>query len=142
MLNLDGTIVTTALPTISADLHISTGESGLVVTSYLVALASCIPLAGWLQARVPARWLFTGAILVFTLASLGCSTATTLPVLAGWRIVQGIGGAMLLPMRRQLVLRDAPLAQIQTLIAYIVWPALVAPVVAPLVGGLIVEHWR
>lgn len=140
MLNLDGTIVTTALPTMARDLGVSTAESGLVVTSYLVALAAFIPLGGWLMSRVTAKWLFTAAIVLFTMASLACATASSLAELSVFRVLQGMGGALIMPVGRQLVLRDAPLHRIQTLIAYIVWPALVAPVIAPLVGGLIVSH--
>ncbi len=140
MLNLDGTIVTTALPTMARDLGVSTTESGLVVTSYLVALAAFIPLGGWLMSRVAAKWLFTAAVVMFTAASLACATASSLAELSVFRVVQGMGGALITPVGRQLVLRDAPLHKIQTLIAYIVWPALVAPVIAPLVGGVIVSH--
>ena len=78
--------------------------------------------------------------MVFTASSFACATATTLAELSVFRVVQGMGGALITPVGRQLVLRDAPLHRIQTLIAYIVWPALVAPVIAPLVGGLIVSH--
>lgn len=140
MLNLDGTIVVTALPVMAEDLGVTTAESGLVVTAYLVALAAFIPLGGWLLSRVAAKWLFTGAVALFTLASLACATASNLAGLATFRVLQGMGGAVILPVGRQLVLRDAPLHRIQTLIAYFVWPSLVAPVIAPLVGGLIVTH--
>lgn len=140
MLNLDGTIVITALPVMSQDLGVTTAESGLVVTAYLVALAAFIPLGGWLLSRVAAKWLFTGAVALFTLASLACAGASSLAGLATFRVLQGIGGAVILPVGRQLVLRDAPLHRIQALIAYIVWPSLVAPVIAPLAGGLIVTH--
>lgn len=141
MENLDATIVTTALPTMAQDLGVSTTDAGLIVTSYLVALAAFVPLGGWLLTRVPGRWLLIGAIGIFTLASLLCAASTTLTTLILARILQGIGGALMVPIGRQLVLRDAPVKEIQRLIAYIVWPALVAPVVAPLIGGVIVTRW-
>ena len=141
MENLDGTIVTTALPTIASDLGVPTTDSGLIVTAYLIALAAFIPLGGWLLTRVPGRWLLTGSIAIFTLASLICAVSQTLPVLVLARVLQGAGGALMVPIGRQLVLRDAELKDIQKLIAYIVWPALIAPVIAPVVGGFIVEQW-
>lgn len=141
MENLDATIVTTALPTMARDLGIPTTDAGLIVTSYLVALAVFVPLGGWLLTRVSGRRLLTVAIGIFTAASLACALSTTLTPLILARVLQGIGGALMVPIGRQLVLRDAPVAEIQRLIAYIVWPALVAPVVAPLIGGVIVTRW-
>ncbi len=141
MENLDATIVTTALPTMARDLGIPTTDAGLIVTSYLVALAVFVPLGGWLLTRVGGRRLLTVAIGIFTVASLACALSRTLTPLILARVLQGIGGALMVPIGRQLVLRDAPVAQIQRLIAYIVWPALVAPVVAPLIGGVIVTRW-
>lgn len=135
MENLDATIVTTALPTMARDLGIPTTDAGLIVTSYLVALAVFVPLGGWLLTRVGGRRLLTVAIGIFTVASLACALSRTLTPLILARVLQGIGGALMVPIGRQLVLRDAPVAQIQRLIAYIVWPALVAPVVAPSSAG-------
>lgn len=141
---LDGTIVTTAAPRIGIDLGTSAVSVGLIVTGYLVALAVFIPLGGWLMTVISARVLFTGAIALFTLASLGCGCASDLGVIAALRVVQGLGGALMVPVGRQLVLRDAPKDQVLRMIGYIVWPGLLAPAIAPLVGGLLVVHasWR
>lgn len=144
MEQLDGTIVTTAAPRIGADLGVSAASVGLIVTAYLLALAVFIPVGGWLMTVVRARTLFTTAIAVFTLASLGCGLSGGLYMIAGLRVLQGIGGALMVPVGRQLVLREAPKEEMLRLVSYIVWPGLLAPVIAPLVGGLIVSHasWR
>ncbi|KAB1656355.1 MFS transporter [Pseudoclavibacter chungangensis] len=140
MENLDVTIVTTALPTIASELGVGTPEAAVLVSSYLVALAVFIPLGGWLLTRLQARTVFVAAIVVFTLASLGCGFAQDLGTLTSLRVLQGAGGALMVPVGRQLVLRDAPKQDIPRLIAYIVWPGLVAPVIAPFVGGVITTH--
>lgn len=144
MEQLDGSIVTTSAPRIGADLGVSAASVGLIVTGYLLALAVFIPAGGWLMTLIRARTLFVGAITVFTLASLGCGLADSLDVITGLRVLQGVGGAMMVPVGRQLVLRDAPKSEMLRMVSYVVWPGLLAPVVAPLLGGLIVSHasWR
>lgn len=137
---LDTTIVTTAAPHIAADLGVEPRDTGVLITAYLISLAVFIPLGGWLLTRVRARTIFGAAIALFTVASLGCGAADSLVELLAFRVAQGIGGALMVPVGRQLVLRDADRADIQRLMAYIVWPGLAAPVIAPLLGGLITTH--
>ena len=142
---LDGTIVSTAAPQIGASLHTSPTSVGLVVTAYLLTLAVLIPLSGWLTARFGVRRIFLGAITLFTLASLGCAAAGSLGELVALRVLQGVGGAMMVPVGRLVVLTRAEKQDIPRLMAYVVWPALIAPVLAPLLGGLITTylswHW-
>ncbi|WP_327356954.1 MFS transporter [Streptomyces sp. NBC_01304] len=145
MENLDGTIVTTATPQIAAALDSTPAAVGLVVTAYLVTLAVLIPLSGWLTARYGARRVMLSAITLFTLASLGCALSENLGTLVALRIAQGAGGAMMVPVGRLVVLARTEKRDIPKVMAYIVWPALIAPVLAPLLGGFLVTyaswHW-
>jgi len=142
---LDGTIVTTSAPRIAHSLNLTTGGISLIITAYLVTLAALIPASGWLSARFGARRVVLTAIAVFTLASLGCALSQNLPELVVMRVLQGTGGALMVPVGRVLVLSGSAKENIMRLTAYLVWPALVAPVLAPLAGGLITTylswHW-
>ncbi|MFI6489663.1 MFS transporter [Streptomyces sp. NPDC050564] len=142
---LDGTIVSTAAPQMAHDLHTTPASVGLIITAYLVTLAVLIPLSGWLTARFGPRRVFLGAIAVFTLASLACAVAPNLGVLVGTRVLQGAGGAMMVPVGRLVVLAGTAKQDLPRAVACIVWPGLVAPVVAPLLGGVITTyaswHW-
>ncbi|MCA9832433.1 MAG: DHA2 family efflux MFS transporter permease subunit [Thermomicrobiales bacterium] len=145
MENLDGTIVTTAIPQISASLNATAATVSLVVTAYLLALATLIPLSGWLTQRFGSRVIFLTAIIIFTLASLGCGLSQNVETLILMRVVQGIGGAMMVPVGRMVVLGHTEKEDLIRITAYIIWPALIAPVIAPLLGGIITEyfswHW-
>jgi EmrB/QacA subfamily drug resistance transporter len=142
---LDGTIVTTSAPKIAHALHVPVGSIALVITAYLVTLAVLIPLSAWMAARFGGRSTFLAAITLFTLASAGCAAATSFPELVGMRVLQGVGAAMMVPVGRLLVLARADPSKIMRLTALLVWPGLVAPVFAPLAGGLITTyaswHW-
>jgi MFS family permease len=107
-------------------------------------LAVLIPVSGWLATRFGARRIFLGAVTVFTLASVGCAAAVDLTGLTATRLLQGIGGAMMVPVGRLVVLRSTPKADLVKAIAYLTWPALIAPVVAPAVGGALSTYasWR
>jgi EmrB/QacA subfamily drug resistance transporter len=144
MENLDGTIVTTAAPRIGADLHVPSSAVGLVITVYLMTLAVLIPLSGWMTTRFGTRKVFLAAIVTFTAASALCAASHTLGELVAMRVIQGAGGAMMVPVGRLAVLAKAAKQDIMRLVAFIVWPALVAPVIAPLAGGLITTYtsWR
>jgi EmrB/QacA subfamily drug resistance transporter len=141
---LDATIVITAIPRISASLGVSPGAAGLVVTAYLVTVAVLIPLSGWMTLRYGYRWVLLSAIVIFTLASLGCAASQTFGELVAMRVLQGAGGAMMVPVGRMVVFERAPKSQVMRLMSYIVWPALLAPVIAPLAGGVITTYasWR
>ncbi|WP_120727670.1 MFS transporter [Streptomyces hundungensis] len=142
---LDGTIVATAAPQMAASLDTTPASVGLVVTVYLLTLAMLIPLSGWLTARFGARRVFLTAIAVFTLASAGCAASDSLAALVAARVLQGAGGAMMVPVGRLLVLDGAAKTDIPKVMAYIVWPGLMAPVIAPLLGGVLTTyaswHW-
>jgi EmrB/QacA subfamily drug resistance transporter len=142
---LDGTIVTTSAPKIAHALHVSVGSIALVITAYLVTLAVLIPLSGWMAARFGGRTTFLAAITIFTLASLGCAAAASFPELVVMRILQAVGGAMMVPVGRLLVLSRADASNLMRLNSLLVWPGLISPVLAPLLGGLITTyanwHW-
>ena len=141
---LDGTIVTTAAPRIGVALHVSDTAIGLVITSYFIAVAVLIPLSGWMVARFGTRRVFLSAIVIFTLASFLCAISGSLGELVAMRVLQGVGGAMMVPVGRLAVLSETAKPNIMRAMSYIVWPALLAPVIAPLAGGLITTYasWR
>jgi EmrB/QacA subfamily drug resistance transporter len=140
----DGTIVVTAIPRISSSLGITAGAAGLVVTAYLVTVAVLIPLSAWLTLRHGYRRVLLSAITIFTLASLGCAASQSFGELVAMRVLQAVGGAMMVPVGRMIVFERADKSQVMRLMSYIVWPALIAPVIAPLAGGFITTYadWR
>jgi EmrB/QacA subfamily drug resistance transporter len=144
MENLDGTIVTTAAPRIGRALSVPATSVSLVIAAYLVTLAVLIPLSGWLAARWGARPVFLSAIVLFTAASLACALSSSLAELVAFRVAQGAGGAMMVPVGRLVVLARTAKADMLRIISLLVWPALIAPVIAPLAGGLITTYasWR
>ncbi len=145
MENLDGTILTTAVPSIGRSLGVPSVTVGVTITAYLLTLAVLIPLSGWITRRLGSRRVFLAAIAIFTLASVLCAVSQSLSELTIMRVVQGIGGAMMVPVGRLAVLRVTDRTDLIRAIALLTWPALVAPVVAPLVGGFITTyftwHW-
>ncbi|MGY4543169.1 EmrB/QacA subfamily drug resistance transporter [Arthrobacter sp. UYNi723] len=142
---LDGTILTTAIPNIASDFGVPAADVNITMTAYLMTVAMGIPLSGWLAERVGARKVFCFAIALFTLASLACAVSPDLTVLTLSRILQGAGGAMMVPVGTLLVLRGTPKSGLLRATAFLVWPALLAPVLAPLVGGALTTylswHW-
>ena len=145
METLDGTIFTTAAPSIGRSLGVPSVAVGITITAYLLTLAVLIPLSGWITRRLGSRRIFLAAIAIFTLASVLCALSTSLPELTIMRVLQGIGGAMMVPVGRLAVLRVTDRADLIRAIALLTWPALVAPIVAPLAGGIITTyftwHW-
>jgi EmrB/QacA subfamily drug resistance transporter len=145
MENLDGTIIATAAPAIAADLGVAPVDVNLAMTAYLVTIAVGIPISGWLTDRFGGRRVLMAAIAVFTVASLLCALSVNLPMLVGMRILQGFGGALMVPVGRLVVLRVTSKQDLLDAVAYLTWPALVAPVIAPALGGWIVSvaswHW-
>ena len=141
---LDGTIVTTALPAIARSLGESTLTLTASITVYLVGMAAFVPTAGWASARFGARNLFAAAVAVFTLASLLCGLSPSLGVFLAARLLQGIAAAFMSPVGRLVVLNETPKDRIIDAIGLIVWPALIAPVVGPPLGGFITTYasWR
>jgi EmrB/QacA subfamily drug resistance transporter len=142
---LDGTVLTTAIPNIAADFHVPAADVNITMTAYLLTVAMGIPFSGWLAERLGARRVFCLAIAVFTIASLACSLSQDLTTLTLSRVAQGFGGAMMVPVGTLLVLRGTPKADLLRATAFLVWPGLLAPVLAPLVGGALTTylswHW-
>jgi EmrB/QacA subfamily drug resistance transporter len=144
MENTDSTILATALPTIARDLGLDPLSLKLAVTSYLVSLAVFIPVSGWVADRVGACTTFRLALAVFMIASIGCAFSSTLGQFVFWRAAQGLGGAMMVPVGRMVVIRTAPKAELVQALSFISMPALIGPMLGPPLGGLIVTYadWR
>ena len=145
MENLDGTVIVTAIPQMAKSFGVQPVELSIGVSAYILALAVLIPASGWLADRLGARTVFAAAIVVFTLASVLCGMAPNLPLFVLARVLQGVGGALMVPVGRLVVLKTASKAEIISAIALIVWPGLAAPVVGPPLGGFITTyfswHW-
>ncbi|HZP60771.1 MAG TPA: MFS transporter, partial [Opitutaceae bacterium] len=144
MENLDTTIVNTAVPTMSAGLHVPPLSLKTVLTSYTISLAVFIPISGWMADRFGTKRIFALAISLFMLGSLLCGISLNLPMLVASRIVQGAGGAMMTPVGRLALVRAFPRSEMITAMNYVVIPALIGPLLGPFAGGLIVHwlHWR
>jgi len=138
---LDATVITTALPEMARSFGAQTVEMSTGMSAYMLAMAVFIPLSGWMSERFGPRRVFGGAVFVFTLASALCSLSSGLWLFTGARILQGIGGAMMVPVGRVAVLRGTPKDGLIRAIAMLTWPALTAPVLGPPLGGFITEHW-
>ena len=141
MQNLDSTIIATALPTIGASIGESPLRLNVAITCYLLSLAVFIPISGWTADRFGARRVFSAAIVVFTLGSIGCGLAQSLWMLVVARIVQGMGGAMMVPVGRLVLLRTVPKSELVRAMSYVSVPALIGPVIGPPLGGFIVTYW-
>jgi len=144
MESLTSTVIATSLAAIAADLQVDPLTLKLAFTAYFVALAIFIPVSGWCADRFGARTVFAAAIAVFTLASVGCALAWSLPSLVAGRFCQGLGGAMMLPVGRLILLRAIPKAEMVSAMAWLGIPTLFAPILGPPVGGFITtfHHWR
>lgn len=140
MENLDGTVIATSLPAIALDLQVDPIILKLAFTAYLVALAIFIPVSGWCADRFGALTVFRAAIAVFIASSIGCAMADSLPALVGARFAQGMGGAMMVPVGRLIILRVVTKAQMLNALAWLTIPALVAPVIGPPLGGFITTY--
>jgi EmrB/QacA subfamily drug resistance transporter len=144
METLDATVIATSLPAIAVDLHEDPISLKLALTSYLVSLAIFIPVSGWVADRFGARLIFRIAISIFTLASIGCGLAGDLPQLVAGRLAQGLGGAMMVPVGRLLLMRSVERGDLVRALSYLTVPALFGPVAGPLLGGFVTTyfHWR
>ncbi|KAA2235160.1 DHA2 family efflux MFS transporter permease subunit [Salinarimonas soli] len=144
MENLDSTVIATSLPMIAADLNQDPIALKLALTSYLISLAIFIPVSGWMADRFGARTIFRVAIGVFMAGSIACAMANSLGSFVAARFLQGMGGAMMVPVGRLLILRTVSKAELVSALAYLTVPALIGPVVGPPVGGFITTYfdWR
>lgn len=144
MMLLDGAILNTSLPLMAEGLGVTPLALTAGVTIYLLAAAAVIPTSGWLADRWEARRVFSIAMATFTLASLACGLAQSLGQLVAARALQGVAAGVMAPVGRTLVLRKAGKSEVMAAIAMIVWPALLAPVLGPPLGGFISTYasWR
>lgn len=144
MENLDGTIIATALPQIADSLGVNAVDMSAGLTAYLVTIAIFIPISGWVADRFGSQLVFGSAIGVFTLASILCGFCTNYQEFIAARMLQGLGGALMVPVGRLVVLRNTPKEELLKTIAFITWPGLVAPIVGPPLGGFITSYfsWR
>ncbi len=144
MENTDSTVLSTALPAIAADLQQDPIALKLALTSYLVSLAVFIPVSGWMADRYGAKNIFRAALAVFMAGSLACAAADSLPGFVAARFVQGIGGAMMVPVGRLVLLRSVPRSELVNAMAWVTMPALIGPVFGPPLGGFITTYfdWR
>jgi EmrB/QacA subfamily drug resistance transporter len=145
MQTLDGTILNTTLPTMAKDLGESPLRMQSVVIAYMLTVALFIPASGWLADRFGTRRAFLSAIVLFSLGSLLCALSPSLPWLIASRVLQGVGGALLLPVGRLAVLRAYPRNELLKVLSFVTIPGLVGPLVGPPLGGWLVEvaswHW-
>ncbi len=144
METLDGSVITTALPAIADSFGSTPLAVSAAITAYLVAMAVCVPAAGWCAQRFGARTVFAGAVAVFTIASLLCALAPSLASFVAARILQGAAAAFMSPVGRLVVLHETPKERLIEAIGTITWPGLIAPVIGPPLGGLLVTYtsWR
>lgn len=144
METMDATVLATALPTIAATLHAPVLSLKLALTTYLVALAAFIPVSGWMADKIGAKPLFMAAMAVFLMGSMLCAMQTDLAGLILARAVQGVGGAMMTPVGRLIVLHTTPKNELVRAMAYITLPALLGPALGPLLGSIITTGfgWR
>ncbi|HQT76061.1 MAG TPA: MFS transporter [Rhodopila sp.] len=144
MQNLDSTVIATALPTMARAFGYDPVRMNVALTSYLLSLTVFIPASGWVADRFGTRNVFRTAIVVFTIGSVLCGLSQSLPALVAARVLQGAGGAMMVPVGRLLLLRTAAKSELVAAMAWLTVPALLGPVVGPPVGGFIVTYfnWR
>lgn len=144
MQNIDSTVIATALPAMAKSFNAEPLHMSVALTSYLISLSVFIPASGWVADHFGARDVFRAAIIIFTIASVACGIAPTLPVLVAARIVQGFGGAMMLPVGRLVLLRSVSRAQMVAATSWLTMPALIGPILGPPLGGFIVTYfsWR
>jgi EmrB/QacA subfamily drug resistance transporter len=140
MEQLDGTVIATALPQMAQSFGIAPVDLNIGMSAYLLTVAVFIPASGWLTDRFGARSVFASAIVTFTVASVLCAASPTLWTFTAARVLQGVGGAMMVPVGRLIVLRNTEKQHFVRMIAYLTWPALAAPVIGPPLGGLITTY--
>jgi EmrB/QacA subfamily drug resistance transporter len=144
MESLDTTILNTAVPTMAAALHVAPLSMKSVLASYTLSLAVFIPISGWMADRFGTRRVFGSAIGIFTLGSFLCGISSNLHLLVACRILQGVGGSMMVPVGRLTLVRTFAKSELVRAMSFVAIPALIGPMLGPIAGGLIVGyfHWR
>lgn len=142
---LDATILNTALPAIAQSLNRSPLAMQSAIISYTLTVAMLIPVSGWLADRFGTRRIFMLAVSLFTLGSLACALSNSLAMLVVFRVIQGIGGAMMMPVARLALLRAYPRSELLPVLNFVTMPGLVGPILGPVMGGVLVTwaswHW-
>jgi EmrB/QacA subfamily drug resistance transporter len=145
MENMDSTVIATSLPAIAADIGTQPLALKLAITSYLLSLAVFLPLSGWTADRFGARTVFRGAIAVFMLGSIGCALSGSLTQFVLARMVEGMGGAMMTPVARLILVRSIARSELVNAMIWVTLPALIGPLIGPPLGGFITTfiswHW-
>jgi EmrB/QacA subfamily drug resistance transporter len=144
MEQLDSTVLSTALPTMARSFNVDPLHMSVALTAYLLSLAVFIPASGKLADRFGSRTVFRGAIVLFTVGSMLCGQAPSLKFLVVARLIQGLGGAMMVPVARLVLLRSVPKSELVSAMAWLLIPATIGPILGPPVGGMIVTYlsWR
>ena len=145
MQSLDGTILNTALPSMAHSLQEDPLRMQSVVIAYMLTIALLIPASGWIADRFGIKRIFFSAILLFSFGSLLCALSNSLSMLVGARVIQGLGGALMVPIGRLIVLRVYPRSELVRIMGFITVPGLIGPLLGPTMGGWMVEylswHW-
>ena len=141
---LDTTVIATALPQMARSFSVGPNEVSLGMTAYMLTLAVFIPISGWIADRVGSRTVFASALVIFTLASVLCGVSSGLLSFTAARVLQGLGGAMMVPVGRMIVVRNTDKSRMIQAISTITWPGIIAPVIGPTLGGFITTYfsWR
>ena len=144
MEQLDQTIITTAIPDMAASLGETPLRLNLAITSYVLSLAIFIPISGWIADRFGMRNVICAAFALFTAGSMLCGLATSLPMLIAFRILQGLGGAMMNPVGRLILFRSFPKSELIRAMSYVAIPSMLGPTIGPLLGGVLTTYanWR
>jgi len=142
---LDATVVAIALPAMAQSFNVPVVELNLTITAYLLAVAMFVPISGWAADQFGARRVFVTAVVIFTISSAGCAISGSVNELITWRALQGVGGAMMVPVGRLILLRSVPRHELLRAMAFLSMPALMGPIFGPPVGGFLVTyaswHW-
>ncbi len=140
---LDTTIVNVALETLSKDLHSTISQVQWVVTGYLLALAAVMPVTGWMARRYGAKRVYLVSLVLFTLGSVACGLSSSLEALVVFRVLQGIGGGMIMPLAQLIMAQVAGPRRMGRVMGVVSMPAMLAPIFGPVIGGLILQnlHW-
>ena len=144
MEGLDSTMIAVSIPAMAKSLGESPLRLNLVIASYLLSLAVFIPVSGWIADRYGTRQVFCAAVLIFAAGSALCGISTNLPMLIGFRVIQGLGGAMMTPVGRLILLRSFPRASLVSAMNWMTIPAMIGPTAGPIVGGFLTSYasWR
>src|SRR5215475_2651337 len=140
MQSLDTTILNTAVPAIAQSMHVTPINVKSVLASYTLSLAVFIPISGWMADRFGTRRVFSTAIGLFTLGSILCGLSTSIEMLVAFRVLQGMGGAMMMPVGRMTLARTYDKADLVRVMSFVAVPSLIGPMVGPVAGGLIVVY--